>query len=261
MIKFSIITVVKNDLIGLKKTFHSIRSQIFENYEWIVIDALSEDGCSEFLESLNQANIKFISEKDNGIYDGMNKGIKLCSGDYVIFLNAGDFFVTDMVLNKIKDCLIENPSDVFFGNVRMKFKNTSFIRGFRRVSSSQSLTSLPGHHQGTFYRAGLLKKFPYQEDYFISGDYYIICKLFKEGFQHYVYADTIVSEFEVGHFSYNNIFAIWNCSNKIQKDILNLKFHFRIGSALKRLLNSFVIIILHTIPRIPVRFGIIKPKF
>ena len=81
----SIVTVVKNDLNGIKKTYQSLKSQSYQSYEWIIIDAISNDGTVEFINSINNINLKFISEKDKGIYDGMNKGIKYATMDYIYF--------------------------------------------------------------------------------------------------------------------------------------------------------------------------------
>jgi glycosyltransferase involved in cell wall biosynthesis len=71
----SVVTVVKDDLIGIKNTFKSLYSQTDQSFEWVIIDAISIDGTLEFVSSLDATNIKIISEKDNGIYDAMNKGI------------------------------------------------------------------------------------------------------------------------------------------------------------------------------------------
>lgn len=90
MIKLSLITVTCNNARGIKKTFSSLKSDNFENVEHIVIDNRSSDGTLSFLESLNQPRLRIYSEADHGIYDAMNKGLKISTGDYVYFLNAGD---------------------------------------------------------------------------------------------------------------------------------------------------------------------------
>lgn len=93
MYYLSIVTVSFNDKDALLRTMKSIFP--IPNYcEWIIVDADSQDGTKEFLNSLpKQNNITWISEKDHGIYDGMNKGIHLASGQYVAFMNAGDMYV------------------------------------------------------------------------------------------------------------------------------------------------------------------------
>lgn len=91
--KLSIITVCFNDLSGLKRTMQSILP-LPEHCEWIVIDGASTDGTVEFFNdsSFDHKNISFISESDSGIFDAMNKGIRLSSGTYLNFMNSGDFY-------------------------------------------------------------------------------------------------------------------------------------------------------------------------
>src|SRR5689334_2579961 len=93
----SIITVCLNNLQGLKKTKASIE-QLEGNYEWIIIDGESNDGTVEMLERINQPNIRWISERDSGLYDAMNKGISYSSGTYVVFINSGDEIANGMTV-------------------------------------------------------------------------------------------------------------------------------------------------------------------
>ncbi len=110
----SIITVAWNNLEGIKRTKDSI-FPLPSNCEWVIVDANSSDGTKEFLEELPKSDsIKFISEKDSGIFDGMNKGISMSSGDYVVFLNSGDMFEYNVFLNVVKKQ--ENNSDIIVYN-------------------------------------------------------------------------------------------------------------------------------------------------
>ena len=91
-LKISIITVVKNNKDTIEKNILSLINQNYKNYEHIIIDGGSEDGTVEIIKKY-QKNIKyFISEKDNGIYEAMNKGIKILKNDIIVFCNSGDFF-------------------------------------------------------------------------------------------------------------------------------------------------------------------------
>ena len=103
--RFSIITVVYNDLDNLKKTCRSVSRQTFDDYEHLIIDGGSDDGTLDFLKSFSasDSHVRFISEKDNGIYDAMNKAIAMAEGDYILFLNAGDRFHERDTLSKIAD--------------------------------------------------------------------------------------------------------------------------------------------------------------
>ena len=96
--RFSIITIGRNDLAGLKVAAQSIASQTCQDLEWIVSDGASTDGSVEWLESANLAYLDFISEPDNGIQDAYNKGIARATGEILVFINSGDMFASDETL-------------------------------------------------------------------------------------------------------------------------------------------------------------------
>lgn len=98
---FSIITICYNDLEGLKMTYDSVKKQKNKDYEIIIIDGNSTDGTKEWLKNINEENIIWKSEPDKGIFDGMNKGLAMASGDYIIFMNSSDEFENSLVLDKI----------------------------------------------------------------------------------------------------------------------------------------------------------------
>jgi putative colanic acid biosynthesis glycosyltransferase len=93
LVHFSIVTVVRNDLPGLKRTRASLNKQKYKNWTHIIVDGGSTDGTLEYLNALPKKNTSFISEQDEGIYDAMNKGWKMADPDsFVYFLNARDLF-------------------------------------------------------------------------------------------------------------------------------------------------------------------------
>ncbi|WP_281310628.1 glycosyltransferase family 2 protein [Flavobacterium flavigenum] len=100
--KLSIVTINYNNLIGLKKTIESVVNQSYREFEFVVIDGGSEDGSKEIIE-VHQSKINYwVSEKDKGIYQAMNKGIRASSGEYILFLNSGDVLLDDTeTLNKV----------------------------------------------------------------------------------------------------------------------------------------------------------------
>ena len=87
--RFGVVTVTYNNIQGLRKTSESVLAQSFEDFEWIVVDGGSTDGTMEFLSNLDQSRVRFLSEKDDGIYDAMNKGIDRTRADYCIFMKCG----------------------------------------------------------------------------------------------------------------------------------------------------------------------------
>ena len=99
--KLSIITINYNNKNGLQKTIDSVISQTFKDFEWIIIDGGSTDGSKELIEKYSQHITYWVSEPDKGIYNAMNKGIKVAKGEYLFFLNSGDYLVQPNTINQI----------------------------------------------------------------------------------------------------------------------------------------------------------------
>ena len=112
--KLTIITINYNNSKGLLKTFESIKNQTWLDFEYIVIDGGSTDGGKELIENNKQINY-WVSEKDSGVYNAMNKGIRAATGDYIIFMNSGDFFYDNDVLEKVAKHFDSNIS-ILYGN-------------------------------------------------------------------------------------------------------------------------------------------------
>lgn len=98
---FSVVTVVRNDIEGLKRTWRSLATQTCSDFEWLVIDGASTDGTPEWLQALADERLRWISEPDRGIYDAMNKGIGRVQGEIVQFLNADDVLASPDVLSQV----------------------------------------------------------------------------------------------------------------------------------------------------------------
>ena len=110
----TIITINFNNKNGLEKTINSIVSQRQVGYEWIVIDGGSTDGSKELIEDYSSRMVYWVSEPDTGVYNAMNKGIKASTGDYLIFMNSGDCFADENVLQRT---VKELDSDIVCGSV------------------------------------------------------------------------------------------------------------------------------------------------
>ena len=247
MIKFSIITVVRNDLNGIKETYKSITNQSNNNYEWIVVDGNSTDGTKDFLINLNCNFLIFISEPDKGIYDAMNKGIVLSKNNYIIFLNAGDIFFDLNTLYIVANKLDLNNVDVLFGGANIYFnKNVSFYKKPQKIENVIHY-SLPGHHQATYYSRNILNNINYDLKYPYSGDYLLIVKMFKYGIST-VLLDYPLTNFYVGHHSFKGIFKILKSSTLIQIKYLNTNFFMIIESFFRRLLSTIIVILIYKFP-------------
>jgi glycosyltransferase involved in cell wall biosynthesis len=113
----SIITVTLNNAKGLNNTLNSIAAQTCREFEWIIIDGESTDGTLGILESNRNLINNYVSEKDGGIYDAMNKGWQLSTGHYCLFLNAGDELAGPDVIEKVLPYLQNQNGDFYYGNI------------------------------------------------------------------------------------------------------------------------------------------------
>lgn len=171
--KLSIITINLNNKVGLQKTIDSVITQTYKDFEWIIIDGGSTDGSKELIEE-NANHISYwVSEPDNGIFNAMNKGIQISHGEYLLFLNSGDYLYDTGVISKA--ILLMQDKDFYVG--REVHGHT--IRECN-VSSKESLVYwalrfLP--HQSTFIKKDVFEQYGfYREDLMICGDWFLFYK-------------------------------------------------------------------------------------
>lgn len=145
---FSIITVTFNAAGVIEDTLDSIRLQRMHDYEYIVVDGASRDDTLEHVKQSGIAPLRIISERDRGIYDAMNKGLKLAQGEYLIFLNAGDSFAGDDALTRLANKAGEDDFDILYGQTQIVDKE-------HRVLGSRHLTA-PGELSADSFKQGML---------------------------------------------------------------------------------------------------------
>ncbi|MCX6276121.1 MAG: glycosyltransferase family 2 protein [Bacteroidetes bacterium] len=166
----SVITINRNNAAGLQKTMLSVCAQDFKDLEYIVVDGASDDGSLQVVEANKGCVSHFISEKDKGIYDAMNKGIAKASGEYLLFLNSGDRFAESNVLTKMKAW--SRGEDIVSGNILFE-ENGSNRRDFtpEKLSKLYLLHSML-YHPVTFIRKSLFDNFGlYDDNLRIVADY------------------------------------------------------------------------------------------
>ena len=172
MIPLSIITVCKNEPF-IQDTCKSICEQSYQNFEWIVIDGASDDDTLCKLSPYKyRANI-FISQKDKGIYNAMNKGIWISKGEYLLFLNGGDLLYNKNTLNTVFPFLMQKNVDVFYGDSYRLFedKNKCFVKTYPEKIDFIFFLNITLAHQSSFIRRSLFEKFgAYREDFRIVSD-------------------------------------------------------------------------------------------
>lgn len=138
--KFSIITVTYNAASVIVPTLESVRAQTYSNYEYILVDGGSKDDTVAIAKASGIEFAHIISERDKGIYDAMNKGIALATGDYLLFLNAGDAFYAPDTLQTIADAIADEKElpDVLYGETAEVDENRNFVR-MRRLQAPERL--------------------------------------------------------------------------------------------------------------------------
>jgi len=192
----TIITVTLNNIKGLKKTINSIRRQTYADWEVVVKDGSSIDGTIDFCKELQSTEdrLRFFSSKDNGIYDAMNIAIKKASGEFIIFMNAGDVFENTKVLKEFNSFAPLNIADIYFGHTIMSMFDKKF---FRPAKSAKYLDyGQPALHQSTFYRTNIHKENLFLLEYEISSDYATTLSMYCKGASTIIFPFT-VSEFEI----------------------------------------------------------------
>ena len=117
MKKITVVTICYNAEKCIKETIQSVLGQSYTDFEYLIIDGNSIDNTVGIIKEFDDKRIVLVSEKDKGIYDAMNKGIRLSSGEYIIFMNSGDVFADSKVLEDISS---ELKADVVFGNALIK---------------------------------------------------------------------------------------------------------------------------------------------
>lgn len=198
--KLSIITINYNNKAGLEKTAASIISQTWRcltpspspegegsPWEWIIIDGGSTDGSREVIESLTTNPLTsnlisyWCSEPDKGIYNAMNKGIAHAKGNYVNFMNTGDTFYNEHVLEDIMPYISECKADVLYGNVSNVYSDHSEIKMFPERLSFRWLYNDTINHQASFCKLEKLKSFMFDETYRIMADRKLWLQLYLHG--------------------------------------------------------------------------------
>lgn len=232
----SIITVVFNGEKYLEETIQSVINQTYDNVEYIIIDGGSTDGTLDIIKKYEDKIDYWVSEKDRGIYDAMNKGIDVASGEWINFMNAGDSFYNEKVLENLFNNNIYENIDVLYGNYNVIYptKNRIAIPGKENDFWKGSQIC----HQSSFTKASLLKIYKYNIKNKISAEFEFFYELHNKNGR-FEYIDVILTNYLSGGVSdMKRIYAIvsfWNIVDKNTKT--NLYYIYRI---LLEILKSWV---------------------
>jgi putative colanic acid biosynthesis glycosyltransferase len=207
-VRFSIITVVRNDRPGLERTAASVSRQTHGDLEWIVVDGASDDGTAQWLETNSEIpSLTWLSESDQGRYDAMNKGIERALGDYLVFMNAGDELADPHVLARVASAAAaaEAPPDLVYGDaidVRADGKTS-----YRTARDHKSLWwTMFACHQAMFFRRSSVGTQRYRLRYPLAADYAFVAEFLgrsrSEPSRHVVKIDAPLCRFWLGGASW-----------------------------------------------------------
>jgi len=211
----SIITVTYNSAGTISDTIKSVLAQTYPNIEYIIVDGFSTDGTVDIINSFGKNISKFISEPDKGIYDAINKGIKIASGDIIGILNSDDFFYDNNVIERVALVFNEKEIDAAIGDVQFVDPlNTSKI--VRYYSSKHFNTGkfkygfMPAHPSFYVKRELFGKLGYYKTDYKIAADYELLIRFLYVNKIRYKYLEMPFVSMRTGGVSNKSI-----CSNFI----------------------------------------------
>lgn len=240
MPKISIITINLNNAIGLEKTIVSVLNQTYSDFEYIIIDGNSTDESKEVILTYQNNFDYWVSEHDNGIYNAMNKGINAATGDYLLFMNSGDFLVDDAtILNGCAeklvedivafDCFLEKDNKITGRRTHIEYPTLfyAYLKGFK--------------HQSTFIKRSLFQKLGlYNESYKIAGDYEFWIRSFLEPSTISKSYTTPIAVFQLNGISQS---GDWGKEHrKIEKELLpHLMKDFRLFQQLLPYQNSRIL--------------------
>lgn len=186
--KINIVTVNLNNKDGLEKTIRSVIGQtFFDKLNYIIIDGGSTDGSTDVIEKYKDKLAFYISEKDKGVYHAMNKGIDHCDGEYVLFLNSGDYFHESNVIEEVYD---ELDKEIVYGALNVHAKDKEFIIGNYEYDIERGLP-----HPATFVKLDLMKENKFNEDYKIISDWIFFYEQIYLKHVKYKRVKTLISDF------------------------------------------------------------------
>jgi len=204
--KVSIVTVVWNNKKTIKNAIESVLGQTYNNLEYIIIDGASTDGTVEIINSYGSKISKFLSEPDKGLYDAMNKGLKLATGDIVGILNSDDFYVDDKVIEKVAKVFKDKKVDSVYADL-VYVKPDDLENVVRYYDSSHfdpnkfAYGWMPAHPT-FFVKREIYDQYGYfKTDYKIAADYELLVRFLKKYKISYYYLNEVIVKMRTGGIS------------------------------------------------------------
>jgi glycosyltransferase involved in cell wall biosynthesis len=227
----TVITVNYNHAGALEKTIQSVVAQTCASVEYIVIDGASTDGSTGIIKKYESKITNWLSEKDTGIYNAMNKGIGKASGEWICFLNSGDTFVDPQTIQRIVDKIQYSQPDIIYGNILIEQQDGVLKERIAREPCN--IHRMHFCHQSAFVKTALLRKYLFDEKHKMSAD----LKFFKQCYYNqstFVHVDFPVVIYDTSGISnvqrrkglWDNIAVIKEVDRGIDKYLFLLLLYF-----------------------------------
>lgn len=223
---FSVITVCRNAATVIERTLQSVCSQSCSSFEYIVIDGESTDETLSVIARYKNRVDVLVSEKDKGIYNAMNKGLRRAHGKYVIFMNAGDCFADKDVLTRIESCAKDKaiPPALIYGDY-MRVRGDEESQVIPARSAQKAWYGMFASHQSMFYNIDYLREnnLEYDESYKIAADYKLTLEVVhRAGIERALQVPVCVSKFELGGVSHSNQNRGLKEADRVRKEVLGM---------------------------------------
>jgi glycosyltransferase involved in cell wall biosynthesis len=218
--KISIITVVRDRAKTISNAISSLKSQDYKNVEHIIVDGGSTDGTLGIIASMKLNQTILISEVDKGIYDALNKGIKLASGDVIGILHSDDYYPHPKVLSKVMELFNIKELDALYGDANYFDSKGSLVRKYssRRFSPKNFKYGSMMAHTALFLRRSLHQEVGYYNiDYKIAGDFEFIIRMFSQIPIKYTHIEEVLMNMTIGGESNRSIFNRFKISAELMK--------------------------------------------
>lgn len=218
--KISIITVCYNSAATIEKTILSVAEQSYKNIEYLIIDGKSKDNTVEIIKKHEDKITNWISESDKGLYDAMNKGIAMATGDLIGILNSDDVFNNELVLKELVDFHQKNSIDASVGNILQHKENGKIIRLYSSKfwSPEKLKIGFMPPHPSIFFKKELFKKFGnYELGFKIGADYELITRFFLKNNISWKYSGITTTAMLVGGLSSSGSDSYSLITKEIQK--------------------------------------------
>lgn len=203
--KISVITVVYNRSSVIGNCIDSVKSQNYKNYEHIIIDGLSNDGTKNVINNKLDPHIRFLSEADAGIFDAVNKGLRIATGNIIAVLNSDDYYFSADIFSSVVSEFSSGKYDMVFGNVQFVREPYGIVvRNYNSMIFTKGLIEygfMPAH-PAIFMSSSLIKKSGfYNTKYKIAGDFDYIARVFKLNDVRFKAVDKVFAQMIVGGVS------------------------------------------------------------